>query len=173
MAAALGSWIALLLVQSTLMATRSQGHKALHMKLGIVAVAPAPAVVISMVGVVASVFTMVATIPPEAAAAPSVIQLKALLSNLLLEQSKVVLLFPAFVIWALLVRKQDPETHERLIILATLLPLPAAFDRMTWLPTTQPDSPTMPGRSKLDVLTPSDPPPWHLRMSHCRSSAGA
>ena len=103
-----------------------------------------------------------------------------MLSNLLLEQSKVVLLFPLFVVWALLVRKEDPETHKRLIILATLLPLPAAFDRMTWLPMTQPDSPTSIHLYYLLWLSPAliydvwgaaacTGPTWSASRSVCRS----
>jgi hypothetical protein len=134
----MGAWILLLLAQSTLMAT---GKNAQHQKLGLVSVALAPAVVVSMVGIVAATFTGLATVPPGAMPAEALNELKFLVSNLVLEQSRIVLLFPAFVIWALLVRRDDPETHKRLIILATLLPLPAAFDRMTWLPTTMPESP--------------------------------
>ena len=135
----MGAWISLLLAQSALMAT---GNRALHMKLGIASVVLAPAVVASMVGIVASDFTMLATLPPEAAAAPQVIENKALLSNLLLEQVRPVLLFPALVIWALLVRREDPEMHKRLLIFATLLPMPAAIDRITWLPNSMPGSAT-------------------------------
>ena len=39
-----------------------------------------------------------------------------------------IVLFVTFVSWALLVRRRDSETHKRLLILATLLPLPAAID---------------------------------------------
>lgn len=39
--------------------------------------------------------------------------------------------------WALLVRREDPETHKRLIIIATLPLLSAAIDRIAWLPTTR------------------------------------
>jgi hypothetical protein len=134
----MGTWISLLLVQSTLMATGKRGW---HMQLGIAAVALAPAIIASMVGVVAADFTMIATLPPEAASAPDVVTTKFVLSNLILEQSRIVILFPVFVTWALLVRKTDSEAHKRLLILATVLPLPAAIDRMTFLPTSMPDSP--------------------------------
>jgi hypothetical protein len=59
----------------------------------------------------------------------------------LLEQIRIVPLFAALVTWALVVRRSDSETHKRLMILAALLPLPAAIDRMTWLPATLPESP--------------------------------
>ena len=43
-------------------------------------------------------------------------------------------MFPVFVIWALAARVRDPETHKRAIILATLVPIGAAFARMPWSP---------------------------------------
>lgn len=66
---------------------------------------------------------------------------KALLANIALIQLRGGLLFPTLVIWALVVRKTDPGTHKRLMILATLLPLTAAFDRISWLPLVRPYSP--------------------------------
>lgn len=134
----MGTWITLLLTQTTLMAT---GKKRWHMKLGIVAVAVAPAVVVSMVGVAGAALTQLATVPAGVMPAEALSNAKFALTNILLEQIRMVFLFPALVIWALLVRREDPETHKRLIIIATLPLLSAAIDRITWLPGTVPASP--------------------------------
>jgi hypothetical protein len=48
--------------------------------------------------------------------------------------------FTLFFAWALLVRTKDRETHKRMMILATLVLLPAGFARMACLPTTTPES---------------------------------
>jgi hypothetical protein len=58
-------------------------------------------------------------------------------------QIRVGILFPTFVIWALLLRKSDLATHKRLLILATLMPLSAAIDRIGWLPIARPFSPDL------------------------------
>lgn len=134
----MGAWISLLLIQSTLMAT---GKSRWHMQLGIVSVVLAPAVVVSMVGVVGAGFVQLASAPPGAIPAEVLAESKFFTSNLILEQVRVVLLFPAFVIWALLVRKDHPDTHKRLMFIATIPPLSAAIDRIAWLPSTLPASP--------------------------------
>jgi len=134
----MGTWITLLLAQTTLMATGKRGW---HMKLGLVSVALVPAILVSMVGVSGATFTQLATIPAGAMPAEALNGAKVGLSNIVLEQIRVVLVFPAFIMWALLVRREDPETHKRLMILATLPPLSAAIDRIAWLPNTAPDSP--------------------------------
>jgi len=134
----MGAWLSLLLAQTTLMAT---GHRALHKKLGLAAIVLVPLIALAMLGIVHSSWTRVATIPANAMAAEELAQLKILVSNILLVQMRIFVLFPCLITWALLLRKKDPESHKRLIILATLLPLPAAVDRMTWLPTSIPGSP--------------------------------
>jgi len=135
----MGSWLLLLLTQTSLMAT---GRRELHKKLGLMAVVLVPLVVLAMVGIVHSSWTRVATIPASAMAPEALSQLKVLVSNILLVQIRILVLFPGLIIWAILVRRTDPEAHKRLMILAVLLPLPAAVDRMTWLPTSMPGSPT-------------------------------
>jgi hypothetical protein len=137
-AVAMGAWLLLLLAQSTLMAT---GRKDLHFKLGLVSLALVPVMLVGMIGIVTSTFGMLATIPPGVMPTEVLNETKVLVSNLVLEQSRVVVLFTVFVIWALLIRRKDSEMHKRLLILATLLPLPAAYDRITWIPTTMPSSP--------------------------------
>ncbi len=47
------------------------------------------------------------------------------------------MLFPVFFVWALRARRTDPQTHKRMILLATLMLLDAAIARMSWLPFNQ------------------------------------
>ena len=134
----MASWVLLLFAQTTLMAMgRSEQHK----KLGLVAAVLLPLLIAAMIGVVEEVWSLVASLPASAMSPDALSALKADLSNTLLEQIRVVPLFAGLIAWALLVRRKDPQTHKRLMILATLLPLPAAIDRMEWLPATIPASP--------------------------------
>jgi hypothetical protein len=81
--------------------------------------------------------------------------LSARAANLLLVQGRAILYFPLFFVWALLVRRRDPETHKRMMILATLVLLPAAITRMTWLPTTLPASFDAPHAYMFLLLAPA------------------
>src|SRR5690606_36454621 len=44
------------------------------------------------------------------------------------------LLFGVFYVWAVLSRRTAPETHKRMMVLATFVVIDAALGRMTWLP---------------------------------------
>ena len=134
----MGSWLLLLLTQTTLVAL---GHSAQHRKLGLISTVLAPAIVIVMVAVVKSTWSMISSLPPGALAPDALSAMKLDLTNTLLIQIRVVAFFAGFVAWALLARRQDSEAHKRLMILATVMPLPAAFDRIDWLPATLPESP--------------------------------
>jgi hypothetical protein len=137
----MGSWLLLLLAQTTLVAT---GRRTLHKQLGMVAFGLVPAIVLAMVGLVITSWHAVAAM---VAAAPAGIdrtaieQSKWFLINLLPNQIQACVLFALFTGWAIAVRRSKPETHKRLMILATLMPLPAAIDRIAaagWLPTNFP-----------------------------------
>jgi hypothetical protein len=147
----MGAWITLLLTQSILMAT---GKRAWHMQLGIVSVILVPAIVVSMVGIVGATFVQLSSAPPGAMPAENLASAKFFASNVILEQARVVLLFPAFIVWALLVRKEDSETHKRLMFIATIPALSAAIDRIEWLPTTLPASPASIFATQLLWLSP-------------------
>lgn len=62
------------------------------------------------------------------------------LENILLLQIRIGVLFPLFMGLALAARGRNAGIHKRMIFLATAMPLPAAIDRMTWLPNTLPAS---------------------------------
>jgi hypothetical protein len=134
----MGSWVLLLLAQTGLVASNL---RRLHQRLGLVSLVLMPAMVVTGFVLVPDRFQEIwaldpTVIPPDAIAAR-----KALLANIALMQIRAGILFPTLVIWALLLRKTDPGTHKRLLILATLLPLTAAFDRIGWLPLVRPYSP--------------------------------
>lgn len=133
----MGSWLLLLLAQATLMAAGRSAH---HKKLGLIAVLLAPAVVVAMIGVVKSSWSLTASLPPDLLT-PRELSRIHFRSNVLLEQMRMVILFAAFVSWAFLSRRRDPETHKRLMVLATVILLPAAIDRMAWLPGTMAQGP--------------------------------
>ena len=147
----MASWLLLLLAQTTLMAA---GRSAQHKKLGLIAVVLAPRVPLAMIGIVKTVWSRIDSIPPGALTPDVLSGIKVMTSNGQLEDLRIIVLFVAFVSWALLVRRRDSETHKRLLILATLLPLPAAIDRITWIPTTLPDSPTSIHLGMLTLLLP-------------------
>lgn len=131
----MGSWISLLLAQTTLIATR---HRAIHRKLGVVAVVLMPAMVVTGFLLVPETFRSVWALDPSVVPETVIAEAKASISNIALMQIRVGVMFPIFVTWALLVRRRDPAMHKRLMILASLLPLPAAVDRIAWLPTSMP-----------------------------------
>ena len=77
--------------------------------------------------------------PPQvrAALAPAL----PLIENILLLQMAAGIMFVVFITIALTARERDCGLHKRMVILAIAVPLGAAIDRMTWLPTTMPASP--------------------------------
>ena len=139
-AALMGSWLILLFAQTWLMAT---GRSVSHRKLGMVSLVLMPAIV-------ATGFILIPTMRQQlwhaAQSAPPAIaaqlqEVLAFTANILMFQIRVGILFPLLIVIALLMRRTDPGTHKRLMILAAVLPLPAAIDRMSWLPSTLPGSP--------------------------------
>lgn len=151
-AVAMGAWLLLLLTQTTLVATGNTAH---HRKLGVAGMVLAPTVVVLMFLVARGGYVGLATMPAGVMPAEQLESTKSFLSNLLLEQIRSVVLFGVLVAWALAARKRDAETHKRMLILATLLPLPAAIDRITWLPSTFPDSPVTVWLYQLLWLSPA------------------
>jgi hypothetical protein len=134
----MGSWLLLLFAQTLLMAT---GRRHLHRKIGVVALVLVPLILVTMVCLVRVSFEDVAIASTAQGADPAEISnLQLLVSSLLPEQVRAALLFGIFTAWALCVRNRDSQAHKRLMVLATLMPLPAAIDRLDWLPSTMPAS---------------------------------
>lgn len=139
-AVAMGSFLLLLQSQAVLMAT---GRRELHKKVGLAAFVLVPVLVV--IGVVLAptmyhqVWDMAQTAP--AAMRPQLEERLGDIENILLLQTRIGILFPLFMGLALAARGRNAGLHKRMIFLATAMPLPASFDRMTWLPNTFPASP--------------------------------
>lgn len=119
-AAVMTSWLLLLVAQAGLM---SAGRRDLHMRLGLVAFGLVPAILV--------LGAFVTTVRYYDMAEAGLGQLAA---NILFLQARFFIMFPILIGWALAVRRRDPEMHKRLIIVAALLPMGAAFSRMAWIP---------------------------------------
>lgn len=136
----MGSWMLLLLTQTTLMAT---GRRNWHMQLGVMGMILAPALVIA--GLVLVPTNLRSFVQFSAAAGPEIqAQVDGFLwfmTDIALLQLRAGVCFLLLVFLALRARRRDSGLHKRLIILATIVPTPAAFDRMTFLPHTMPASP--------------------------------
>jgi hypothetical protein len=123
-----------------LMAT---GRRSGHMQLGIAAMLLAPAILISGFILVPTMYHMTWN-AAHFGPAPVRQQLQPVLpviDDILLMQIRVGILFSACMGIALWSRVRDSGVHKRLVFLAIATALPAAFDRMLWLPTTMPGSP--------------------------------
>ena len=137
-AVTMGLWLLLLLTQTTLMAT---GRRGIHMQLGVAGMILMPAIVLTGVILVPTIYDQIysqfRSAPSEVARemAPFVDYI----GNVALLQFSAAIAFPVLVILALRARRKHPDLHKRLMILATTIPMPAAIDRMTWLPHSFPE----------------------------------
>jgi hypothetical protein len=136
----MGSFMLLLLTQTVLMAT---GRRELHMRVGIAAFAIVPVLVMVGLFLVPTIYHSVWNF---AQAAPADVQQKMrdrllALDNIMLLQLRIGILFPLFIFTGLSARGGNVGLHKRMMFLAPAMALPAAIDRMTWLPTTLPASP--------------------------------
>jgi hypothetical protein len=149
----MGSFLLLLLAQTTLVAT---GRCDLHRRLGLLAMLLAPAlVIVGFILVPATyhgVWTAAQTAPP--AMREELQQLSLRLDNIMLLQSRIGILFPLFLIIGLRARGKDAGLHKRMMILATAVALPAGIDRIPWLPRTLPESPLSPDLYTLLAVSP-------------------
>lgn len=139
-AVAMGTFLLVLLAQTTLMAT---GRRELHMKLGVFGVALAAALVV--IGFVLAP-TMYHQVWAGAQAAPPEAREKALgalsfVENILLLQIRIGILFPLLLAIGLRARRGNAGLHKRMMILATAMAIPAGIDRIPWLPSTIPANP--------------------------------
>ena len=150
----MGSFLLLLLAQTTLVAT---GRCDLHRRLGLLSMVVAPALVI--VGFLLiktnfdSLWAALQTAPPGAARE----KLEEALhhtNNIKLLQLRIGILFPLFLVIGLRARGRDAGLHKRMMILATAMTLPAGIDRIPWLPTTLPASPAGPDFWTLVAVSP-------------------
>lgn len=111
-AAAMSCWLLLLSTQAILAAS---GNLRIHKRLGMASLVLAPTMVAIMVSLAFPLFQS-----GEHACSIAVIQIKR------------VTLFSSFFLLAIIARKRDSESHKRLMFLATLVVIDAAFNRMQW-----------------------------------------
>lgn len=150
----MGAWISLLLVQATLMAS---GRRNWHMQLGITSMVLAPAILVAGFLLVpvrrAQLAEMIANAPPEIALKLQT-ELVPFVNNIMLLQIRAGILFAIIAGLAIWFRRKDSGMHKRLMLLATLVPIPAALNRMQFLPQTLPDSPLSGELYAIAVIAP-------------------
>lgn len=149
----MGSFLLLLFAQTWMMAS---GRCAQHKKVGIAAFVLAPLLVI--VGFILAptnyhlMWHAAQVAPPEARAALA--QRIPVLDDILLLQLRIGVLFPLFLALGLSVRNRDAGLHKRMMLIAPAMALPAAFDRITWIPSSMPASPLSTSLYPLLALAP-------------------
>lgn len=114
------AWLGLLAAQAGLVAA---GRVERHRTLGVASFVLAPALLAGLIAV-----TIVRYHDLTEAG------LGTIASNILILQIRSIVLFPLFFGWAMAARRTDPETHKRMLILATFVLLDAAVARHVWLP---------------------------------------
>lgn len=152
-AVVMGSFLLFLLSQTWLVAT---GRCELHRKVG--PIGGALAVLLVVVGFIVAP-TMYHQVWDAIPAAPADVQAKLrdinrLQDNILLLQLRIGILFPLFLWLGLRARDRDSGFHKRMMIIAPAMALPAAFDRMTWIPHTFPANPLSTDLYPLLALAP-------------------
>jgi len=126
-AASMTAWLLLFLAQTLLV---SSGRAALHASLGAVSLVLAPLITVTLFTLVVSnaagALAAGAALPPDAMAR--------IFAFAVFVMGRAAILFPIFYLWAVAVRKSDPATHKRLMVLAVFVVIDAALGRMGWLP---------------------------------------
>ena len=69
-------------------------------------------------------------------------------------QLRIGILFPILLWIGLRARRSEPGLHKRMMILATVVAIPAGIDRIPWLPSTMPASPLGPDLWTLVAISP-------------------
>ena len=149
----MGSFLLLLLAQTTLMA---MGRNAQHMRLGLVAMVIAPALVIVGFVLAPTMYHMLwqgAQVAPPGKREEMQFAL-GIWENILLLQLRIGILFPLFLAIGLKARGRNAGMHKRMMFLATVMALPAGIDRIPWLPSTMPFSPMSPDLYTLLAIAP-------------------
>lgn len=149
----MGAFLLLLLAQTVLAAT---GRLQYHRILGIAAFVLGPALVVVGLIHVPTIYHQVwdaaQSAPPEIR--PMIEQGQREFDNIMLIQIRAGVLFPIFLAIALAARTSDPGMYKRMMFLAVAVALPAAFDRMSWLPTSLPGSALTPELYTFLAITP-------------------
>ncbi len=149
----MGSFLLFLLSQTWLVAT---GRIALHRKVGPIGGAIAIALVV--VGLVL-VPTNYWAVWGAAHFGPPLVRedmsgFLPILDDIALLQLRIGILFPILLFLGLRAREGDSGFHKRMMIMAPAVALPAAFDRISWIPGTMPVSPLSPDLYVLVAIAP-------------------
>jgi hypothetical protein len=136
----MGSFLLVLLAQTWLMAT---GRGALHKQLGIVGIALAIALIVAGFILVPTNYGLLWEVAHSGApgAAETFGRELHRWENIMLLQLRAGILFALFLAIAVTARSGNAGLHKRMMFLATAVALPAALNRMHWLPSTLPGSP--------------------------------
>jgi hypothetical protein len=136
----MGSFLLFLLVQTVAMAT---GRRDLHQRIGPAASVLVPALVVAGFLLASATWHAVwdAAHNGPPAMRPALLEVSRELDNILLLQIRVGVLFVLFVFLGLRARNSDAGFHKRMMMIAPAMALPAAFDRITWIPHTLPQDP--------------------------------
>jgi hypothetical protein len=128
----MASWLLLLLAQTSLMAT---GRGALHQTLGRISFVLAPLMLGMMLLLTFRLYYVLFTAGADALGPPPPLEDAARrVAFSLFVQGRAAVLFAIFYAWAILARRASPETHKRMMMLATFAVIDAALGRMSWLP---------------------------------------
>ena len=123
-AVAMGSWMLVLLAQTLLMAT---GQRRGHASLGAASLALAPLVLLLMIVMTAAFGGRALLQPPGSVPLP---RYSFLLGLVFFLQGRAIVLFTVFYIWGFLARHTLPDTHKRLMLLATWSMIDAGLARI-------------------------------------------
>jgi hypothetical protein len=136
----MGSFLLLLWTQTFLMAT---GRRAYHMQLGVFGFGLGAALIVVGFVLVPTMYHMLWTAVQSSSGAVREDHLFSLRiwENILLLQLRIGILFALFLAIGARARVNNDGLHKRMMILATVMALPAGIDRIPWLPKTLPDSP--------------------------------
>jgi uncharacterized membrane protein YozB (DUF420 family) len=115
----MSSWLVMFLTQSLLVA---KGNISRHRQLGMLSFGLGIIVWFTMIGV--TFRALIANNPPISD--PQF--------DILLIALNQIVLFGLFFTWGMIIRKKDTSAHKRLLLLATIVILQAAIDRLPWLP---------------------------------------
>ena len=149
----MGSFLLLLFAQTWLMAT---GRRAYHMQLGVLGFVLAAALVVVGFILVPTNYHLLWDAAHSGApgAAEKFGQAVSIWENIMLLQIRIGLLFALFLIIGARARTGNSGLHKRMMILATVMALPAGIDRIPWLPHTMPQSPLSVDLYILAALSP-------------------
>jgi len=149
----MGSFLLLLFAQSWLMAT---GKRELHMRLGIAGMVLAVALVIVGFVLVGTNYQMLwgAVQSSTGAVRDDHLFTLRIWENIMLLQIRIGVLFALFLAIGLRARGGNAGLHKRMMILATVMALPAGIDRIPWLPHTMPGSPLSVDLYTLAAISP-------------------